>query len=474
MKEIARTLAEFVHAAAESFRAASGLLRPAGARETETARSHGFRSKNRSTRGSTPTPRWGEEEPIGRATIGVMVAAMIEATLPLAGLMTLVAPAHAQCDYREIVLADNPVAYWRLGETSGTMARDEVGPGPWGSNPGTYVGAITLGAAGAINLSTDSGMLRTDPGGFLEVPDSPALNFAGLSFSLEAWVRKGRPFGSGCGANCMKRIVDKVGAGTPIGYGLDMDDTSIRVLGSINLGPGGGTTRGLPYSTSVDEWYHLVVSHAQPTGQATIYVNGTAIGAGSYAAALNWTGPLRLGASSTGQAGFVGAIDEVAIYGYALSATQVERHYFAGTRRLYIAEHPSSTPYAVCTTPYSVRATGVTPLTYTWQIRRPESPLEWIALNNGPVILDQVQWGTASDAETETVRLHPQWNATWLAPTLRVRCIVSSACGSATSNEAVASFCAVDFDDGSGTGTPDSGVTIDDQLYYLQRFEAGC
>lgn len=31
-----------------------------------------------------------------------------------------------------------------------------------------------------------------------------------------------------------------------------------------------------------------------------------------------------------------------------------------------------------------------------------------------------------------------------------------------------------DVDDGSGTGTPDSGVTIDDLLYYLVRFESGC
>jgi hypothetical protein len=31
-----------------------------------------------------------------------------------------------------------------------------------------------------------------------------------------------------------------------------------------------------------------------------------------------------------------------------------------------------------------------------------------------------------------------------------------------------------DVDDGSATGTPDGGVTIDDLLYYLQRFELGC
>jgi hypothetical protein len=33
---------------------------------------------------------------------------------------------------------------------------------------------------------------------------------------------------------------------------------------------------------------------------------------------------------------------------------------------------------------------------------------------------------------------------------------------------------AADMDDGSGTGTPDGGVTIDDLLYFLMRFEAGC
>jgi hypothetical protein len=34
--------------------------------------------------------------------------------------------------------------------------------------------------------------------------------------------------------------------------------------------------------------------------------------------------------------------------------------------------------------------------------------------------------------------------------------------------------CVADVDDGSGSGTPDGGVTIDDLLYFLLRFEAGC
>lgn len=34
--------------------------------------------------------------------------------------------------------------------------------------------------------------------------------------------------------------------------------------------------------------------------------------------------------------------------------------------------------------------------------------------------------------------------------------------------------CPADVDDGTGTGAKDGGVTIDDLLYFLQRFEAGC
>lgn len=37
----------------------------------------------------------------------------------------------------------------------------------------------------------------------------------------------------------------------------------------------------------------------------------------------------------------------------------------------------------------------------------------------------------------------------------------------------IAAGCVADVDDGSGTGTPDGGITIDDLLYYLDIFEAG-
>jgi hypothetical protein len=35
-------------------------------------------------------------------------------------------------------------------------------------------------------------------------------------------------------------------------------------------------------------------------------------------------------------------------------------------------------------------------------------------------------------------------------------------------------FACADLDDGSFTGTPDDGLTIDDLLYFIDRFELGC
>ncbi len=47
--------------------------------------------------------------------------------------------------YTAAVIADGPSAYWRLGETSGTVAADQQG-----TSPGTYKGSYALGKPGAL------------------------------------------------------------------------------------------------------------------------------------------------------------------------------------------------------------------------------------------------------------------------------------------------------------------------------------
>ena len=70
-----------------------------------------------------------------------MVAASLAAVTTVAVLRA--APAFA-ATYASTVLADSPVAYWRLSETSGTSAADSSG----NSHGGTYTSTgVTYGAA---------------------------------------------------------------------------------------------------------------------------------------------------------------------------------------------------------------------------------------------------------------------------------------------------------------------------------------
>ena len=101
--------------------------------------------------------------------------------------------------YSQVVLADNPWAWWRLQETSGTVANDcSVS----GSHPATYASAaVTLatlgrgaGNAAAVAPTFSSTSATKTTGGFVTLPTIPASTVGGpfaASFSIEA--RFGRP-----------------------------------------------------------------------------------------------------------------------------------------------------------------------------------------------------------------------------------------------------------------------------------------
>ena len=97
--------------------------------------------------------------------------------------VTFTAAAPDLTAYRSVVIADEPSAYWRLGETSGTVAVNAIG-----APNGEYRGGVALGQPGA--LSTDSNAAAGFDGvnDTVRMPDAAALDPTG-SLSIEAWVR---------------------------------------------------------------------------------------------------------------------------------------------------------------------------------------------------------------------------------------------------------------------------------------------
>jgi hypothetical protein len=90
--------------------------------------------------------------------------------------------APAAAPYRDAVLTDSPLAYWRLDETGGTVAVDQVG-----RFNGDYVNAPTLGVPGALREPGTAVFFggATDA---LSIADTPDLRLNG-SWTIEFWAK---------------------------------------------------------------------------------------------------------------------------------------------------------------------------------------------------------------------------------------------------------------------------------------------
>lgn len=220
--------------------------------------------------------------------------------------------------YRDLILADSPVAYWRLGEASGTAAADEVG-----SFAGAYVGSPTLAQAGAI--SGDASMSVTLNGSSQRVGISSAV-LSAMPYTLEAWINPATITG-------FKTIlsVGRDHTSRHILY-LELNTSRITFNKFIN-----GAFQGRQTATGVvsaGSWQHIVLTHDGTT--VTMCHNGAVVAATGTFTAEFPTGVNRtaIGAFVDSNGSFInwfgGGIDEVAIYASALTGAQILAHYNAG------------------------------------------------------------------------------------------------------------------------------------------------
>jgi hypothetical protein len=226
--------------------------------------------------------------------------------------------------YRDEILADSPVAYWRLGESSGTTAVDQRG-----LRSGTYVGGPTLGVPGILSSDPDTAVLL-NTSQYVTVPDAPALSpeaGAAGKLTLEAWVRlSALPSGSPAS------VISKGAAGA-YEYALRVQPSGAVEV--ILWSPGGTTYQAVASPSGAvapGAWYHLAAT-CQNGVACQVFVNGAlrATITSGWGATLpaDKGAPVTIGRRGDNTQMLAGTVDEVAIYSTPLSATQIQEHYAA-------------------------------------------------------------------------------------------------------------------------------------------------
>jgi len=203
--------------------------------------------------------------------------------------------------YDQLIIGRNPISYFRVGELiSDTVAVDQMG-----ANNGTYTGAVTKEQPGLIvNNSDKSILIGTGASG---------INFAsaiplGSIWTLEAWI---------------KRAV-QVNAFHTVFFNQAITHALYIRNGFIDYWDGAPNTTTLPMDTTIPN--HIVMTFNN--GAFKMYVNGVDL-----TPVLNTTTNMNdvfyIGYNSAAEA-FDGFLDELAIYGYELSATEVLENYNKG------------------------------------------------------------------------------------------------------------------------------------------------
>src|SRR5581483_8601372 len=223
-----------------------------------------------------------------------------------------------QCTpYRDVVLADAPAAYWRLGEAQGASTAVDQASSP---DNGTYTNTPTLGQWGPLSGDPDRAARCDGAGSFVDVPDASKLKPA-TAFSVEAWVKTTASNGV---------MVDKpYSAGSSVSYSLSV--ALGKAKAAVNLA-GGAYSVSSSASINDGNWHYLVATLSGST--LSVYVDaGAAATVTTNGSALQYsTQRLQIGRfDASGGSYLSGTVDEVAVYSTALNSTKISAHYAAGT-----------------------------------------------------------------------------------------------------------------------------------------------
>ncbi len=209
--------------------------------------------------------------------------------------------------YASAVLADAPLAYWKLAEASPSGAGSVASSASGGTYPGTPNGTITWGQNGAMKGGGTSALFNGSSGYVTAGTTLATALMGSATWTVEAWF---------CAHASASGYIFSAASDTNHRVGIQY--YSGRIYTTSNAGGNKSTTM-----TVVGSWHHLVLDS---TG--ALYIDGNAA-SGTSSAATNATAGVFIGALQNASNFFNGRIANVAVYNTVIGPTRVAAHFSA-------------------------------------------------------------------------------------------------------------------------------------------------
>lgn len=262
-------------------------------------------------------------------------------TTNLSATLTVKTPTSA---FESAMTSRKPALYFRMSETSVPFFDTAGNSGALGASAnGAYVGATTRPVPGAIVAGSDPAVSLN--GGRVVVPYLVSLN-PPAQFTAECWAN---PVDT---TSANRVLIQSMINGENVNNTQDRSGWSLRQNGAnlqFLIGGGADSASAFYETTTVSNvitagvWSHFAAVWSANANSLTLYVNGTAVTNVNPTIPLapNTAAPILIGDRGYGGWTFKGAIDEVAVYGAALTPAQVLAHYQNGTNTAPAASYSS-------------------------------------------------------------------------------------------------------------------------------------
>lgn len=206
-------------------------------------------------------------------------------------------------------LLDSPLVFYKLDETSGAVASDSSANG----RNGTYTGGVTLGGTGGLSDPSNRAATFDGVNDYISVP-SPTV-FATSQISIESWVKPDPTI-----ATFATVAMKSTSTSWNDGYGMHWISGKLRFF--INSYAGNYVEAAIPTGS----WSFVTGTYDGTT--IKLYVNGVLVASTNYNAPINHSAqPLQVGRGGGNDYYWKGGLDELGVYGTALTADQIKLHY---------------------------------------------------------------------------------------------------------------------------------------------------